>query len=253
MSDMFLISAIYSIAALSAIGYGLYNIARFAGWVSRRTHKHQDNHEADSANPDGIEEEASDSETADTPSPVDPFTILGVRKDAALKEIKQAYRRLAVVYHPDSSRNPETGRIFQMIHDAYEKALQARKEAPVEESQAGDKARGHNSFCWECGKPLQGREQNPCEACKTRIEQEKPIHLNNPSIRQQAEDFADFVAKRVEDIPSIFSKTTNTNYACPRCHRKLTYETEAGGNGLLRCGECNLQWHLDGPAPTMPW
>jgi hypothetical protein len=33
--------------------------------------------------------------------PKDPYTVLGVRKGAPSKEIKEAYRRLANQYHPD--------------------------------------------------------------------------------------------------------------------------------------------------------
>lgn len=49
----------------------------------------------------------------------DYYAILGVRREASLKEIKQAYHRLAKKYHTDASRNPETKGQFQEIAEAY--------------------------------------------------------------------------------------------------------------------------------------
>jgi len=43
-------------------------------------------------------EEADPGEAAELK---DPYTVLGVRKGASSKEIKEAYRRLANQYHPD--------------------------------------------------------------------------------------------------------------------------------------------------------
>jgi DnaJ-class molecular chaperone len=50
----------------------------------------------------------------------DPYKILGVSHDADKYEIKSAYRKLAMEFHPDRNQDRDTTIIFQEIQAAYE-------------------------------------------------------------------------------------------------------------------------------------
>ena len=51
----------------------------------------------------------------------DPYSVLGVSKDASEDEINRAYRRLAKKYHPDlNPGNPEAARKMNEVNAAYE-------------------------------------------------------------------------------------------------------------------------------------
>ncbi|HEV2339742.1 MAG TPA: DnaJ C-terminal domain-containing protein [Patescibacteria group bacterium] len=50
----------------------------------------------------------------------DYYQILGVSKGAAADEIKRAYRKLALQYHPDRNKSPEAAEKFKEVTKAYE-------------------------------------------------------------------------------------------------------------------------------------
>lgn len=50
----------------------------------------------------------------------DYYDILGISKNASLDEIKAAYRRQALKWHPDRNKSPEAAEKFKEINKAYE-------------------------------------------------------------------------------------------------------------------------------------
>jgi molecular chaperone DnaJ len=60
----------------------------------------------------------------------DYYEILGVRRDASLEDVKKAYRRLAVQYHPDRNpNNPESEERFKEASEAYAILSDAEKRS----------------------------------------------------------------------------------------------------------------------------
>lgn len=57
----------------------------------------------------------------------DCYSILGITHNADEHEIRRAYRRLALLYHPDRSKDPEATNIFRVIQMAYDTLIDKGK------------------------------------------------------------------------------------------------------------------------------
>ncbi|KAG5497752.1 hypothetical protein JKF63_04019 [Porcisia hertigi] len=66
--------------------------------------------------------------------PFDPYKILGVNPDASKEEIKKAYHRLALRFHPDSGAEGNSAR-FAAVNEAYEAVKDGKWRQSVQEQQ----------------------------------------------------------------------------------------------------------------------
>ena len=69
----------------------------------------------------------------------DYYQILGIKPEASLSEIRAAYRRLALKWHPDKNPNniEEAKRYFQEVSAAYEVLSDPKKRAEYNQMQSG--------------------------------------------------------------------------------------------------------------------
>ena len=59
----------------------------------------------------------------------DYYDVLGVTKSASKDDIKKAYRKLALKYHPDKYKEQDANVKFQSINEAYRVLLKCKKYA----------------------------------------------------------------------------------------------------------------------------
>ena len=58
----------------------------------------------------------------------DYYKILGITPSATPDEIKSAYRKLAIKYHPDKNRDPTAEEKFKEISDAYQELIRIKAQ-----------------------------------------------------------------------------------------------------------------------------
>jgi hypothetical protein len=63
----------------------------------------------------------------------DPFKVLGVKNDATVDEVKEAYRNLAIKYHPKNDPSPDAEAKFAEIAKAYETIFESKKNRAYED------------------------------------------------------------------------------------------------------------------------
>ena len=63
----------------------------------------------------------------------DYYQILGVKEDADLKEIKKAYRKLALKLHPDMQPDSNSDEEFKELVEAYEVLKDPQRRAEYDE------------------------------------------------------------------------------------------------------------------------
>ncbi len=83
----------------------------------------------------------------------DYYEILGVSKSASAEEIKKAYRKLALEWHPDRNKSPQANEKFKEINEAYAVLSSAEKKSTYDQF-------GHSAFS-PGGGPRPAGQQGP--------------------------------------------------------------------------------------------
>ena len=80
----------------------------------------------------------------------DPYSVLGVDRNATDEEIKKAYRRLSRQYHPDANiNNPhkdEAEAKFKEVQQAYQQIMDERERGYSSENYGGESSGGYGPF-----------------------------------------------------------------------------------------------------------
>ncbi len=78
----------------------------------------------------------------------DYHKVLGVRKGASKEEIKEAYRRLALTFHPDRNKDAGAEERFKEINEAYAVLSGKEKPPPEERVRPGMRSRMSEEQAW---------------------------------------------------------------------------------------------------------
>ncbi|XP_062860124.1 dnaJ homolog subfamily B member 9 [Trichomycterus rosablanca] len=73
----------------------------------------------------------------------DYYEILGVPKDASERQIKKAFHKLAMKYHPDKNKSPDAEATFREIAEAYETLSDGKRREEYDEMRSSPFSREH--------------------------------------------------------------------------------------------------------------
>lgn len=101
----------------------------------------------------------------------DFYSILGVSPSASESEIKKAFRKLAVLYHPDKNTSPEAKPLFHEINEAYDVLSDAGKRALYDARRANpfseileEPAPKHRDPAYRRRRPYRAPKKEPSES-----------------------------------------------------------------------------------------
>lgn len=92
-----------------------------------------------------VREEPEVSSPPSSPECVDYYTVLGVPSDSNEEEIRRAYKRLALRYHPDKNPDADAEDKFKQIAQAYDVLTDPEKRSVYD--QQGD-YKAHTKTCF---------------------------------------------------------------------------------------------------------
>ncbi|GJY67154.1 chaperone protein DnaJ 8, chloroplastic [Tanacetum coccineum] len=92
----------------------------------------------------------------------DPYKILKIQRGASESEVKKAFRKLALKYHPDVYKGNDSGIEFQQINEAYDMVMSDLRgetsATELEDEQLDETMRGMGDPDWDMWEEWMGWE-----------------------------------------------------------------------------------------------
>jgi molecular chaperone DnaJ len=160
----------------------------------------------------------------------DPYAMLGLPHSASLEEVKRAYRRLAMRWHPDRNASSEAEGEFKRIKDAYELLLDPQR--------------------YRQWKDTQTQTQPPTEAHAASARPEAASADETQPLNLSLEEAARGCVKSVERVrstrcpPCHGSGRVQHSHSVPCAHCNGIGRVRGDGRGSSLCAGCGGRGYL---------
>lgn len=171
------------------------------------------------------------------------YAVLGIPKDKATKQVvKKSYYKLALKYHPDRNSDPDAGRKFKIVRDAYEVLVDPERKNRYDINDDGtiladskllfSKMFGSLAFVPYIGETKMGFHLKRPQA-KDVVEQVRQEYEYNQYLKNRPEELSHFLIQRVETLLEKCQRDPQEYLKCARALRNELRQ-EVGSDELLK-------------------